>query len=869
MLHLSSKKLQGSAWRSMPVTISAGLALGTSAIALLLYQHAMASTAAQRSADVRQARAAVRSVLSSESSQLSALAGSMAVHWPRESAEFAAVADDALQAPGVDRVVLIRDLSSSQRPAYEREHGPILLPAPPPPPPPALVAESSTGSHRRTHGASSAIAPPPPPLAGGAPRAGVPRGLAAGRPPQPPSERAPPQSRYLVVERSLQHEPGPPMRSVDLAADSGLRTRLLAIARGGEPGATPPVPEPTGGSATPLYAGAIYLPIYRPGAPRATGAQRLAALRGLIAGSIQYAAIGARVRQTLPAGVDFALRQGRLRLIAASGGGGGGGGDDGGPGGRDGDSSLRKPTLSSIQFAGARLTLAVGTPPPNLSVMIEEIVLGGALTLLIGSVAVQSSRRERHTLHLLEGRVQEGHRYESRLQHLAEHDPLTGLLNRRAFARAVEEHLGGGERPDEQSGALLLLDIDHFKGVNDTLGHGAGDEVIVRVADALRRRLRAEDAVARLGGDEFAILLRGGGIRDAERVAGSVLQTVKAQHAPRGAGGRQRPITASIGLVALAGHGPVTAEAAMSAADLAMYDAKEAGRDRVEAYGALLPGKGGSRRKARIEARLEWAERIRAALDEDALALLAQPVLRTASGAITQHELLIRMRDGDDGSLIAPGSFLPVAERYGLIREIDHWVISRALAMLAEQRAAGRRPVVEINLSGHSLSDESLAAHVARELRLAAIDPRQLIFEVTETAAIANIAAARRCADELGALGCRFALDDFGAGFGSFYYLKHLPFDYIKIDGEFVAECTRNATDRLVVSAVVRLAQGLGKRTVAEFVGDSETLAMVRSLGVDYAQGFHIGRPAPLEDWLAFAEGRAGRPDRETTPQGG
>lgn len=830
----------------MPITITAGIAAGTCAIALLLYQDALGSTAAQRRSDARQATAAVHSVFAAAISQLRSLAGSTAEHWPHSSAEFAAVADDALQAPGIDRVVLIRHLSSVQRRAYEREHGPIVAP-PPPPPPPASGGGASAGTHRRARASSGepSLPPPLPAPATGA-GAGAPPGIVAPGMGRPPAERAPPRSQYLVVERSLQRGSGPAITGVDLAAERGVRAQLLAVAASGMPSAGPPAHEPSGGSGTD-YAGVIYLPIYRPGAPRSTPAQRRAGLAGLLAGSFQYAAIGADVRRALPHGATFAMQEGPLRLARAGAGG------------------MRSPLLSTITIAGRRLTIAVGTPAPDLSAMLEAIVIGGALTLLIGSVAVETARRERRTLSLLEGRVQEGRRYESRLQHLAEHDPLTGLLNRRAFAGAVAEHLAATSEQDDLAGAVLVLDIDHFKEVNDTLGHRAGDEVIVRAADALRGRLRAEDAIARLGGDEFAILLRRGGITEAERVANAALETIRSQRARRGPGGRQRPVTASIGMVALAGYGPATAEAALSAADLAMYDAKEAGRDRAEAYGGHLPGRSGSQRKARIEARLEWAERIRAALEADALTLLAQPVMQTASGAITQHELLIRMRDSD-GSLIAPGSFLPVAERYGLIREIDHWVISRALRMLAEQRAGGRRPVVEINLSGHSLGDESLAGHVASELRAAAIDPRQLVFEVTETAAIANIAAARRCADELGTLGCRFALDDFGAGFGSFYYLKHLPFDYIKIDGEFVAECTRNATDRLVVSAVVRLAQGLGKHTVAEFVGDQQTLAMVRSLGVDYAQGFHVGRPAPLERWLAFAEGRAERPDRQAPP---
>jgi diguanylate cyclase (GGDEF)-like protein/PAS domain S-box-containing protein len=433
-------------------------------------------------------------------------------------------------------------------------------------------------------------------------------------------------------------------------------------------------------------------------------------------------------------------------------------------------------------------------------------------------------------------------RYELQLQHMADHDSLTGLLNRRAYERRLEEHLLRGERYGHE-GAVLVIDLDDFKEVNDTLGHSAGDELIARVARALAARLRESDVLARLGGDEFAILTPTGGRIEAERLAQSLLATVRGERAARGPGGRERPITASIGIAPLASAVELSAEEALINADLAMYDAKEAGRDRSETYGG--PGRG----RARIEARLEWVERIRAALDEDRLVLHAQPVVETATGRATQHELLVRMVD-PHGDLIQPASFLPIAERFGLIREIDRWVITRAIRMLGEHRAAGRRPTVEINISGHSLGDSELAEHIGEELRAAGVHATQLIFEVTETTAIDNISAARTFAEQLGELGCRFALDDFGAGFGSFYYLKHLPFDFIKIDGEFVRNCTADPTDRLVIGAVVELARGMGKRTIAEFVGDEDTLLALRELGVDFAQGFHLGRPAPLESWF-------------------
>jgi diguanylate cyclase (GGDEF)-like protein len=452
-------------------------------------------------------------------------------------------------------------------------------------------------------------------------------------------------------------------------------------------------------------------------------------------------------------------------------------------------------------------------------------------------------------------RITARRRYQTELRYLADHDPLTGLLNRRAFERRLQEQLARGGSHG-QEGAVLVLDLDGFKTVNDTLGAHAGDELIVRVAATLASRLRDGGAIARVGGDEFAVLLPYGGREEAERVAEAMLGAVRQQRTARIPGGPQRPARASVG-VATIGEGQLTAEEALINADLAMYEAKEAGGDRIETYARA------GRVGVRVRSRIEWIERIRQALDEDRLVLHAQPVVEVASGRATQFELLVRIV-GLDGELIPPQSFLPVAERFDLIREIDRWVFARTLEELA--RYPLLRPTLELNLSGTSLEDPEFAEHIGRELAAADVDPKQLVFEVTETAAIANIAAARLFAEQLEELGCRFALDDFGAGFGSFYYLKHLPFDFIKIDGEFVRNCDRDETDRLVIAAVVELARGLGKRTVAEFVGDQRTFDVVRELGVDYAQGFFLGEPAPLERWLRGRQPQAPHRSDRATP---
>jgi EAL domain-containing protein (putative c-di-GMP-specific phosphodiesterase class I) len=273
-------------------------------------------------------------------------------------------------------------------------------------------------------------------------------------------------------------------------------------------------------------------------------------------------------------------------------------------------------------------------------------------------------------------------------------------------------------------------------------------------------------------------------------------------------------------------------------ADLAMYDAKEAGRDRLVVYSS-------NGAHARTMGRMTWVERIRGALEEDRFTLLAQPIVELSTGRILQHELLLRMQE-ETGDLIRPGAFLDTAERLDVVQEIDRWVVRRAIAMLEERERHGRALTVEVNISARSLGDPQLLELIEAELGRARIPAERLIFEVTETAAVANMPAARGFGERLSELGCRFALDDFGAGFGSFYYLKHLPFDFLKIDGEFVRNCTNSHTDRLLIGAVVDIAHGLKKKTIAEIVRDDQTVRLLTRLGVDYGQGYHLGRPQPL-----------------------
>ena len=435
-------------------------------------------------------------------------------------------------------------------------------------------------------------------------------------------------------------------------------------------------------------------------------------------------------------------------------------------------------------------------------------------------------------------------RYEENLHYLATHDPLTGLHNRSSFAGQLDAHADIVRRYGSE-GALLLLDLDHFKYVNDRLGHQAGDRVIARVATVLGQRLRQSDVLARLGGDEFAVLLPKADVAAAKRVAGDLLVALRAERIPVPGTG-DRTITASIGVAMFESAEGLSGEDVLVSADLAMYDAKEAGRNQLALHSIAT----GEQPQALMKGRVTWAERIRVAIDEDRFALMAQPILDLRTGVATQFEVLLRMLD-DHGDLIPPSAFLSTAERLGMIQEIDAMVVARAIRAVAGAGEAIADTRVEINISGASMGDRRMLRVIERELAETGLDPARVIFEITETAAIANIAKAREFSDELAKLGCCFALDDFGAGFGSFYYLKHVHFDILKIDGEFVRDCCHSRTDRLVIQSVVAIARGLGKQTVAEHVGDDATVALLRRLGVDYGQGYFLGEPRPLEVFLS------------------
>jgi diguanylate cyclase (GGDEF)-like protein/PAS domain S-box-containing protein len=437
--------------------------------------------------------------------------------------------------------------------------------------------------------------------------------------------------------------------------------------------------------------------------------------------------------------------------------------------------------------------------------------------------------------------ISERRRFEKQLRHLADHDALTGLYNRHRFESELERVVSEAHRYGRRA-ALLMLDLDGFKHVNDRFGHPIGDELVSRIGGLLRATVRATDVVARLGGDEFAIILQEAGEKEAVTVAENILDAIRRRGVVMSEL-RHARVTTSVGITTFDQYSQLTGEELIVEADIAMYDAKAAGRNRHASYDRSV-----NRRE--IDSKHHaWLDRLRSAVENDLFVLFAQEITDISGSGTTQFELLLRMRD-EFGDLIPPGAFLYNAERFDLMGEIDRWVLRNAVKLLHDHHAAGNDISLAVNLSGKTMNDVALPADLAAMLAEHPIPEGRLIIEVTETAAIVNIDRARELARELRQMGCRFALDDFGAGFASFYYLKHLAFDYLKIDGEFIKKLTTTPTDQLVVRAVVEIAKGLGTETVAEFVGDAETLDMLRGLGVDYGQGFYLGRPGPLAENL-------------------
>jgi diguanylate cyclase (GGDEF)-like protein len=435
------------------------------------------------------------------------------------------------------------------------------------------------------------------------------------------------------------------------------------------------------------------------------------------------------------------------------------------------------------------------------------------------------------------GDVTKERRLKRALSYQASHDALTGLINRREFDTRLETAVTAAQRGEFEC-VLLYVDLDQFKVVNDTCGHSAGDRLLRDITSLLQTRVRASDTIARLGGDEFGILLERCSLEQAERVADSIRQAIHNYRFLWGA--NSLSVGASIGVVRIARE-TTSSASVLSAADIACYAAKDGGRNRVQVYER---DHGTNRHRE-----MQWVGRIARAVEEGRLELFAQRIvpLSPTLDDTPFFELMVRLRD-EDGTLVPPSEFIPAAERYNVMVMVDRWVVNRAIDLLTDCLKAGKRqPLVAVNLSGTSINDEDFLEFVMARLSNEQV-ARSICFEITETAAVASLTKATFFIKELRARGCRFSLDDFGSGVSSFMYLKTLPVDFLKIDGHFAERLASDVVDRSMVEAIIKIGRAMQVATIAEKVESAEVLQVLKQLGVDYIQGFHLSEPCVIED---------------------
>ena len=429
---------------------------------------------------------------------------------------------------------------------------------------------------------------------------------------------------------------------------------------------------------------------------------------------------------------------------------------------------------------------------------------------------------------------------EREMVYLANHDSLTGLLNRREFETRLQRAILSA-RLEQREHALLYLDLDEFKVVNDTCGHLVGDEMLKQVTALLRARVRRSDALARLGGDEFGVLLEDCPAPQARQTAEEMRRTL---HDFRFSHREQVfEVGVSIGLVPI-GPGSGDLAQVLSAADAACYVAKDRGRNRMHEYEPDDTG------VAQRYGEMQWIQRINNAFEERRFRLHYQKIEPLGEAAASAEpgglcEILVRMLDRG-GQVIEPSAFIAAAERYHLIGSLDRWVVQTAFSAIAEAQRTGAQTLFTINLSGQSLADESFLQFVLAELQARALDPRRICFEITETAAMSRMGSILLFLSTLKEQGCRFALDDFGSGLSSFAYLRHLPVDFLKIDGALVQEMVADPVKRAMVASINQIGHIMGLRTIAEWVETQQVHDLLTELGVDYAQGFWFSRTTPL-----------------------
>jgi len=431
---------------------------------------------------------------------------------------------------------------------------------------------------------------------------------------------------------------------------------------------------------------------------------------------------------------------------------------------------------------------------------------------------------------------------EKALHYMAYHDSLTGLVNRSELDRRLENALTSA-RLGGKTHALLYLDLDQFKVINDTCGHAAGDELLRQIALLLSDCLRERDTLARLGGDEFAVLLEACPVDRAKEIGEILRRSIRGFRFSWD--GKMFSIGVSVGLVAIDADSGGVADI-MSYADTACYSAKDMGRDQLQVYDRDVG------EASRLHSEMHWVTRIRDALEENRFVLYQQPIVSLVdedrSG--TRCEFLLRMQNRD-GALVPPGAFIPAAERYNLITEIDRWVVNNVCEILS--RSEGPAHLCFVNLSGQTMGDETFPSFIRDRFDQYGIDASRICFEITETAAITNLKNAIRFVRDIKAEGCFFALDDFGAGLSSFAYLKAIPADYLKIDGGFVRAMLEDPMDSAIVQAIHQIGKVAGMQTIAEFVEDDAVRSRLRTVGIDFAQGFAIEPPRPIPEDLCKA----------------
>ena len=496
-----------------------------------------------------------------------------------------------------------------------------------------------------------------------------------------------------------------------------------------------------------------------------------------------------------------------------------------------------KETLAMVRERNVNLPVIIVSGSIGEEIAVAAMRGGAHDYIMKGNLARLGPAIERE---LRDAQTRKAHRQaQQTIEHMAYHDALTGLVNRFEFEQQLRHALES--TPHAHCHALLYVDLDQFKIINDTCGHMAGDELLRQVATLLKNPIRGADTLARLGGDEFGVLLRDCSLDHAQRIGERMLELIREFRFTWQ--GKSFNIGASIGLVMLDRPGLTLADV-LRQADMACYAAKDKGRNRIQIY---LPD---SLELRRLHGEMEWVNRINRALEQDRFELYHQRIVSlNASNALNCCEFLVRMQDTEGGNLILPGAFIPAAERFGLMPALDRWVVSHCFDHLSTCHASGAalsNGVAFVNLSGATLNDETFLDHVKDALERNRLSPKNICFEITETAAIANLNNALAFIDGVKTMGCQMALDDFGTGLSSFSYLKTLPADFLKIDGAFIRDMVDDPMDEAIVEAINNIGHVAGLKTIAEFVESAAIQEKLVKIGVDYAQGFGIHRPEAI-----------------------